>query len=145
MPDNYQQQFNEDRARQTQASAQDKARQDKAAGQDKKRQSPAAPAEPVSFPWGMVTLAAVFDLIGLIPLVNLFSELLAGFIISVLWQKSYAPTSDPLLTFFTTKIIDIFSFGIFPSNIGIVVYAYVKKKAAAKISASPAPAAANIK
>lgn len=89
----------------------------------------ATPSEPVSFPWMMLVLAAVFDLIGIIPIVNLLTELLAGFIIG-LWQASYAPKTDPLTTFFLAKILDICTLGFLPSNIAIIVYAYIKKKAA---------------
>ena len=91
-------------------------------------EQPIAPSEPVSFPWLMVVLAAAFDLIGVIPIINLFTELLAGLIIG-LWQKGYAPKTDPLISFFVAKVIDIFSLGILPSNIAVVVYAYLQKKA----------------
>lgn len=91
-----------------------------------------APPQPVSLPWGMLSLAVLFDLIGLIPIINIFTEILAGLIFG-LWQKSYNPKTDPIITFFVAKIIDAISLGILPSNIGIVVYAYIKKKAAAKI------------
>jgi len=96
-------------------------------------EEPAAPPTPISFPWRMVALAAIFDLIGLIPIINFFSELLAGLIIG-LWQTNYAPKTDPLMSFFVAKVIDIASLGILPSNIAIVVYAYLKKKAASQIS-----------
>jgi len=110
--------------------------------EDKKAttENPPTPPEPVSFPWEMIVLATVFDLIGIIPIVNFFSELLAGLIIG-LWQKSYAPKTDPLITFFLAKVIDIFSLGILPSNIGVVVYVYIKKKAENKVfSALQTPA-----
>jgi len=45
----------------------------------------------------------------------------------------YNPKLDPVLTFIVAKIIDAISLGIMPSNIGIVIYAYIKKKAAAKL------------
>jgi hypothetical protein len=90
-------------------------------------------ATPVSFPWLMVALAAFFDIVGMIPIVNFFTELLAGLIIG-LWQKNYVPATDPLISFFLAKVIDIFSLGILPSNIAVVVYAYIKKKAANQIS-----------
>ncbi len=89
-----------------------------------------APPEPTSFPWGMLCLAALFDLVGLVPVLNLITETLAGLIFGW-WQKGYNPKLDPLLTFIVAKIIDAISLGILPSNIGIVVYAYIKKKAAA--------------
>lgn len=91
---------------------------------------PITPPEPVSFPWAMITLAAAFDLIGIVPIVNLLSELIAGLIIG-LWQKGYAPKTDPVISFFLAKVIDILSLGILPSNIAVVVYAYIKKKATA--------------
>lgn len=78
----------------------------------------------------MLCLAALFDLIGLIPIINFFSETLAGLIFGF-WQKKYVPQTDPLITFLIAKIIDTVSLGILPSNIGIVFYAYIKKKAAA--------------
>jgi len=82
--------------------------------------------EKAPFPWLMFCVAIVFDLIGLIPFVNFFSETIAGLTLG-LWQKSYAPKTDPLLTFFIAKIIDTISLGILPSNIGIVIFAYIKK------------------
>jgi hypothetical protein len=85
-----------------------------------------------SFPWGMFFVAALFDLVGLIPILNILTEILASGIIWF-WQKTYAPKEDPLLSLITTKIIDFCSLGIFPSNIGMVVIAYTKKKASAKL------------
>jgi hypothetical protein len=85
-----------------------------------------------SFPWGMFFVAALFDLVGLIPLLNILTEILASGIIWF-WQKTYAPKEDPLLSLITTKIIDFCSLGIFPSNIGMVVIAYMKKKTSAKL------------
>jgi len=93
---------------------------------------PIAPPEPASFPFGMFALAALFDLIGIIPIINIISELLAGLIIG-LWQKSYSPKTDPIISFIVAKIIDAVSLGILPSNIGVVVYAYIKKNAAAQV------------
>jgi len=81
----------------------------------------------VSIPWLMLVIAALFDLVGLIPFINFFSELVAGFILGI-WQKSYAPKTDPFLTFFMAKVADIFTIGLLPSNIAIVIYAYIKKK-----------------
>jgi len=137
MPDNYQQQFEEDRSRQAQRSERDKTRQAQQTEGDRARQTesserPIAPPEPASFPWEMLCLAALFDLIGLIPIINLFTETLAGLIFGW-WQKGYNPKLDPILTFIVTKIIDVVSLGILPSNIGIVVYSYIKKKAAAQV------------
>ena len=96
---------------------------------------PVAQPKEASFPWAMLCVAALFDLIGLIPIINLLSEILAGLIIC-LWQKFYNPKIDPmifLLTFLVAKIIDAISLGILPSNIGVVIYAYTKKKAAVRI------------
>lgn len=91
---------------------------------DKKNNSQSAP---VSLPWGMLCLAIFFDIVGLVPILNFFTETLAGLIFGM-WQKSYAPKLDPILTFIVAKIIDAASLGILPSNTGIVVYAYLKKK-----------------
>lgn len=99
----------------------DSTEQDRADGQTKT-------TEPAAFPWGMLGAAALFDLIGLIPVVNFITELLAGLIIGR-WQKNYAPKLDPVLTFIVAKIIDVAFLGLLPSNIGVVIYAYIKKKA----------------
>ncbi len=123
MPDTYQQQSDADRARQAQWQEEDRSRQG------------VTPPEPVSFPWGMFCLAALFDAVGWIPILNLVTEPLAGLIFGW-WQKGYAPKTDPILTFIIAKIIDAVSLGILPSNIGIVVYAYIEKKTAAKIAAA---------
>lgn len=110
MPNSYQQQFDKDRARQAVSA-----------------QRPVAPAEPAAFPWGIFFVAVIFDIIGMIPVINFFTELLAGLILGM-WQKSYVQKLDPLLTFFVAKIIDAMFLGLLPSNIGIVVYSYLKKK-----------------
>lgn len=86
----------------------------------------------VSLPWLMLGVAAIFDLIGIIPILNFFTEILAGLILG-LWQKNYAPKTDPILTFFLAKSIDAVSLGFLPSNIGVVVYSYLKKKASLKL------------
>ncbi len=83
--------------------------------------------ESVDFPLGMFLLATVFDLVGFIPVVNFVSEPVAGLIFWV-WQKKYSPKSNPLATLATAKLIDLFSFGLLPSNIGVVIYAYTTKK-----------------
>lgn len=86
--------------------------------------------EEVTFPWLIFFLAAIFDAVCFFfPPVEVVAGLIFGF-----WQKLYAPKTDPLITFIVAKIIDALSLGILPSNIGIVVYAYIKKKAAAKMS-----------
>lgn len=118
MPDNYQQQFDKDRAQQSQEPEEEKTGPP----------SMPAPGEPISFPWGMLCLAILFDLIGMIPIVNFITETLACLIFGM-WQKSYAPKLDPILTIIIAKIIDTAFLGFLPSNIGIVVYAYLKKKA----------------
>jgi|GEM_PF-1911188 len=100
---------------------------------------PTAPPEEASFPWGMIVLAALFDLIGIIPIINLMTELLAGLIIG-LWQSGYTPKTDPLISFFLAKVMDLLTFGILPSNIAIVIYAYIKKKAASKVDSAKNPA-----
>ncbi|MBU2264911.1 hypothetical protein KJ784_01850, partial [Patescibacteria group bacterium] len=77
---------------------------DKQSNSDKKTtEQPIAPSGPASFPWGMLCLAALFDLIGMIPVINLFTETLAGLIFGW-WQKGYAPKTDPVLTFIVAKI-----------------------------------------
>lgn len=96
--------------------------------QDEENQQYAPSAKTASFPWGMFCLAALFDLVGMIPIVNFATETLAGLIIGR-WQKSFAPKLDPVLTFIVAKIIDIAFLGLLPSNIGIIIYAYIKKKA----------------
>lgn len=93
---------------------------------------PTTPQSTVSFPWLMLCLAIFFDLIGLIPIVNFFSEILAGLMIG-LWQKMYFSKSNPLVEFFAAKIIDALSLGILPSNSGLVVITYLRKKTAAKL------------
>lgn len=96
-------------------------------------QQTAAPEQtsPASFPWGMFFVALLFDIVGLIPILNLFTEFLASLIIWF-WQKHYEPKLDPLLSLLVNKIIDFFSLGLYPSNIGMVLVAYIKKKAQSK-------------
>jgi len=118
----YEQQFNEDRARQEEMLAQDRQRQATAAG---------AKGEPVTFPWLMFFVALLFDIVSLIPIVNIFTELLAGLILW-LWKKSYNSKTDPLIDIIAAKIVDYIFLDILPSNIFTVVYAYTKKKAASK-------------
>ena len=87
----------------------------------------AMPKEPVSFPWLMLGVAIIFDLVGMIPVINFFSEALAGLTFG-LWQKLYAPKTDPIITFIVAKIADAVFLGLLPSNIAIVIFAYAKKK-----------------
>jgi hypothetical protein len=91
--------------------------------------SPNQEQEEVSFPWMIFALAVLFDLVGLVPILNIITEIAAGFIFG-LWQKSYSPKTDPFLTFMIAKMVDLASVGFLPSNIGIVIYAYMRKKAA---------------
>jgi len=91
----------------------------------------------VSFPWGIFFLALFFDIIGIIPVLNIFTEIIASLILGF-WQKKYAPSIDPLMTIAATKIADIVSLGILPSNIAIVIFAHIKRKATTKLPASPA-------
>jgi len=107
--------------------------QEELLAQDRQRQATATKAkpEPVTFPWLMLCLAAVFDLISLIPIVNIFTEILAGLILW-LWKKTYDSKTNPLIDIVAAKIIDYIFLDILPSNIFTVVYAYTKKKAAAK-------------
>lgn len=95
--------------------------------QGTKNAARAPEAEPASFPWGMFFIAVIFDLVGMIPLINFLTETAAGLIFG-LWQKFYVPQLDPVLTFFVAKIIDAMFLGLLPSNIGVVVYSYIKKK-----------------
>lgn len=81
----------------------------------------------VNFPFGMLILAGFFDLIGLIPFLNIITETFAGLLFGM-WQKSYAPKTNPVITFVVAKFIDVASLGILPSNTGIVVYTFIKKK-----------------
>lgn len=98
-------------------------------------------SEASGFPFGMLIIAGFFDLIGLIPFLNILTDLLAAFIFWF-WQKSYIPSFDPLLNIFANKVIDVCTLGIFPSNIGIVIVAYIKKRAASKENPSESPSSA---
>jgi hypothetical protein len=118
----YEQQLNEDRAMQEQLEAQEIAQQAVRA-----KSKP----EPVTFPWLMLGVAIIFDLISLIPIVNIFSEILAGLILW-LWKHSYDSKTNPLIDIVAAKIVDYICLDILPSNIFTVVYAYIKKKAASK-------------
>jgi hypothetical protein len=102
--------------------------------EDRAAQAPASQkpeAEKVSLPWLMLCVAALFDLIGLIPIVNIFSEILAGLILW-LWKIQYSPKTNPLIDIVAVKIVDLVFLGWLPSNIATVVIAYAKKKTAAK-------------
>jgi hypothetical protein len=121
MPDNeelYEQQLNEDRIEQEHLTAQTRTTQTKA-------------QEPVTFPWLMFCVAVLFDLISLIPIVNIFSEILAGLILW-LWKKTYNSKTNPLIDIVAAKIVDYIFLDILPSNIFTVVLAYTKKRTASK-------------
>lgn len=90
------------------------------------------PAESALFPWLAFFAAALFDIIGMIPIVNFLSEPIAKLSFG-LWQKVYAPKTDPVMTAILTLIADGIFLGFLPSNIATVVYAYIKKRAAAKV------------
>ncbi|MCK9378776.1 MAG: hypothetical protein M0P97_01365 [Candidatus Moranbacteria bacterium] len=87
----------------------------------------------MSFPVNMLILAIIFDGLGLIPFLNIATEAMAGFIFGI-WQRSYAPKTNPLVTFVVAKTIDVFFVGLVPSNCGIVVFSYIRRKAEAKLS-----------
>ncbi len=94
-----------------------------------------APPPTVPFPWLIMSVAICFDLVGMIPVVNFFTEAIAAMTFGF-WQKSYSPKTNPLITFIVAKIADAIFLGFLPSNISIVVYAYLKKKTASKIPAA---------
>lgn len=131
----YQSQLNEARNQDAQPPDDNEDNEEPAAGQSAKTSA--------SFPFGLLALAGFFDLLGLIPILNIFTDLLAGLILWF-WQKSYVPSFDPMLNIFTNKIIDICTLGIFPSNMGIVIVAFIKKRAVSKTtpaeSGTPEPA-----
>jgi len=97
------------------------------------QQAKDAAAQPIKvpFPTGMLCLAILFDVLGAIPGLNLITEILAGLIMGF-WQKTYAPSTDPILNFIVTRIIDVCFVGLLPSNIAIVIRCYIKKKAEEK-------------
>ncbi|KKR03564.1 MAG: hypothetical protein UT31_C0016G0008 [Parcubacteria group bacterium GW2011_GWF2_39_13b] len=137
MPDNQEQQY-EDELNQSRAGNEENEGNDSQDNAPKK-----SPSASVSIPVGMLCIAGFFDLIGLIPILNLFTDLLAA-LLFWMWQKNYVPSFDPMLNIFTNKVIDICTLGIFPSNIGIVLVAYIKKRAASKetpaVAETPEPA-----
>jgi hypothetical protein len=118
----YEQQLNEERAAQEELGAQESAQQAVRA-----KSKP----EPVPFPWLMLCVAVIFDLIGFIPIVNIFSEIIAGLILW-LWKKKYSPKTNPLIDIVAVKILDFITLGLLPSNIATVIYSYAKKKTASK-------------
>lgn len=89
----------------------------------------------VSFPAGMFFLAASFDVLGFIPIVNIaciVTEPIAGFIFYY-WQKNYAPNTNPIKSLVINKAIDLITIGVSPSNSILVIRAYSKKKAASVV------------
>lgn len=103
--------------------------------QEDEQQNPnqsAASKNDISFPVGMFFLAASFDVLGFIPIVNIVcvvTEPIAGFIFYY-WQKNYAPNTNPVKSLIINKAIDLLTIGISPSNSIVVLRAYSKKKAA---------------
>lgn len=89
----------------------------------------------VSFPVGMFFMAASFDVLGFIPIVNIacvVTEPIAGFIFYY-WQKNYAPNTNPIKSLIINKAIDLITIGVSPSNSILVIRAYSKKKAASVV------------
>jgi hypothetical protein len=117
----YEQQWNQDRARQEAMAREDAQRQAKAGGA----------SEPALFPWLMLCVAIIFDLVGFIPILNIFTDILAGFILW-LWKHSYNSKTNPLIDIVAAKIVDFLCLGILPSSTFTVIYSYIKKKAASK-------------
>lgn len=85
------------------------------------------PSGPVTFPWLAFFAAAFLDLIGMVPIINFVSEPLAKLAFG-LWQKAYAPKTNPFLTAIITLIADGLFLGFLPGNIATVIFAYIKKK-----------------
>ncbi|TSC53320.1 MAG: hypothetical protein LiPW39_332 [Parcubacteria group bacterium LiPW_39] len=96
---------------------------------------PITPQSTVSFPVGMLAVAALFDLVGWIPILNFFTETLSGLILGF-WQKLYmeeASLAEIVLAFISAKSIKAASVGFGPTNCGIVLFTYFRKKAMSKI------------
>jgi hypothetical protein len=127
------QKINQDRAWQVQKINEDQAMQEQLLAQDRQRQAATdeSKPEPVLFPWLMFSLALLFDLVSLIPIVNIATEIFAALVLW-LWKKSYNSKTNPLIDIVAAKIIDYICLDILPSNMFTVVYAYIKKKAASK-------------
>lgn len=105
---------------------------------EQEQTSASQPQESVAFPWLAFCAAVFFDIIGMIPIINFFSESIAKLSFGM-WQKVYAPKTNPLMTAILSLIADGIFLGFLPSNIAVVIYAYLKKKAAAlKPKTSPA-------
>lgn len=114
---------------------------------------PITPQSTVSFPVAMLVVAALFDSVGWIPLLNFFTETLSGLIIGF-WQKLYmeqASLAEIVIALITGKGLKAASLGFGPTNCGIVFFTYFRKKAMSKIKtaagsttpegSSPQPAA----
>jgi hypothetical protein len=154
--DLYLQQLNEDRARQEKWLAQDRQRQaesqsdelnEQQLNEDRARQEMQETAEdqetaqqvvrakskpePVPFPWLMLCVAIIFDLVGFIPIVNIFADILACLILWI-WKHTYNSKTNPLIDIVAAKIVDFLCLGFLPSSTFTVVYSYIKKKTAAK-------------
>ncbi len=86
-----------------------------------------APPEKAHFPVVAFIAAIVFDVFGMIPIINFFSQPLAKLSFG-LWQKVYAPKTSPFLTAILTLIADGVFLGFLPDNIAVVLYAYAMKK-----------------
>src|SRR4030042_2207366 len=118
----YEQQFNQDRARQEAMAAE---QQLKASGR----------SEPASFPWLMLCVAIIFNLVVFIPILNIFTDILACLILW-LWKHSYNSKTNPLIDIVAAKIVDFLCLGFLPSSTFTVVYSYIKKKAASKANSA---------
>jgi len=91
--------------------------------------SPTTTSPKTGFPMGIFILALGFDAVGWIPYVNFVTEPTAAVIFGY-WQKKYQNTDylTVLANIAIWKGIDVFTAGIFPSNSGLVIKAYIKKK-----------------
>ncbi|MEK7160888.1 MAG: hypothetical protein AAB724_02575 [Patescibacteria group bacterium] len=94
-------------------------------------ESRSSPAK-VSFPWLIAILALGFDLVGLIPALNIATETIAALLFG-LWQTNFLPQVNPVLGILMVKLADLCTLGLLPSNLAIVVRAYIKKKSSAKV------------
>jgi hypothetical protein len=88
----------------------------------------------IPYPAIMLVVAIFFDIVGMIPFINFFTEPLASLIVGF-WYLTYESSSDILLNFLKNKLIDICTFGLWFSNTAIVRRAYKDK--VAKMSSQP--------
>lgn len=90
-----------------------------------------APA--VKFPKGMFILALCFDVIGLIPVIDIASVVTEPIAVVIFgyWQKKYRNVDflTILINAGVWKSLDAITIGILPSNSGLVIREYTKKKA----------------